>query len=118
MSVMIFHESAARGGAFQLLQPPLQRARRVLLRRAGPCVVHAHIARGPGDLARYQQAGLHIDVGRSEEHTSELQSPCNLVCRLLLEKKKESYILPIQSDSARMLHELSNLSLLARRIGR
>src|SRR3989454_9128057 len=28
-------------------------------------------------------------VGRSEEHTSELQSPCNLVCRLLLEKKKK-----------------------------
>src|SRR2546426_7916395 len=28
------------------------------------------------------------DDGRSEEHTSELQSPCNLVCRLLLEKKK------------------------------
>src|SRR5205807_7293404 len=27
-------------------------------------------------------------VRRSEEHTSELQSPCNLVCRLLLEKKK------------------------------
>src|SRR2546426_7353579 len=27
-------------------------------------------------------------VTRSEEHTSELQSPCNLVCRLLLEKKK------------------------------
>src|SRR2546426_56945 len=29
--------------------------------------------------------------GRSEEHTSELQSPCNLVCRLLLEKKKKDY---------------------------
>src|SRR5256885_11634510 len=29
------------------------------------------------------------EVGRSEEHTSELQSPCNLVCRLLLEKKKK-----------------------------
>src|SRR5256885_12791666 len=28
--------------------------------------------------------------GRSEEHTSELQSPCNLVCRLLLEKKKHT----------------------------
>src|SRR2546426_5039680 len=28
--------------------------------------------------------------GRSEEHTSELQSPCNLVCRLLLEKKKNT----------------------------
>src|SRR5256885_10492582 len=29
---------------------------------------------------------------RSEEHTSELQSPCNLVCRLLLEKKKYSRV--------------------------
>src|SRR5256885_3940410 len=29
-----------------------------------------------------------VGPGRSEEHTSELQSPCNLVCRLLLEKKK------------------------------
>src|ERR1039457_7662863 len=33
--------------------------------------------------------------GRSEEHTSELQSPCNLVCRLLLEKKKNK----INSDT-------------------
>src|SRR5256885_3852684 len=31
---------------------------------------------------------------RSEEHTSELQSPCNLVCRLLLEKKKKQATLP------------------------
>src|SRR5256885_17078244 len=31
---------------------------------------------------------------RSEEHTSELQSPCNLVCRLLLEKKKKQTVLP------------------------
>src|SRR2546426_5766172 len=39
---------------------------------------------GAGAVAfRYLQA-------RSEEHTSELQSPCNLVCRLLLEKKKET----------------------------
>src|SRR2546426_6784147 len=30
-----------------------------------------------------------VYVFRSEEHTSELQSPCNLVCRLLLEKKKQ-----------------------------
>src|SRR5256885_11089227 len=35
--------------------------------------------------ARY---GLPVLFHRSEEHTSELQSPCNLVCRLLLEKKK------------------------------
>src|SRR5256885_11800038 len=37
---------------------------------------------------------------RSEEHTSELQSPCNLVCRLLLEKKKKHIIsLNITTDS-------------------
>src|SRR2546426_7780959 len=30
----------------------------------------------------------NVTASRSEEHTSELQSPCNLVCRLLLEKKK------------------------------
>src|SRR5256885_11908560 len=32
--------------------------------------------------------GAPVNLLRSEEHTSELQSPCNLVCRLLLEKKK------------------------------
>src|SRR5256885_11123770 len=36
----------------------------------------------PGD-------GAGVRPERSEEHTSELQSPCNLVCRLLLEKKKQ-----------------------------
>src|SRR3989454_7723003 len=35
------------------------------------------------------EAGRPAPGGRSEEHTSELQSPCNLVCRLLLEKKKK-----------------------------
>src|SRR5256885_8179260 len=35
-------------------------------------------------------AGCGAGGVRSEEHTSELQSPCNLVCRLLLEKKKIS----------------------------
>src|SRR2546426_4146107 len=38
---------------------------------------------------------------RSEEHTSELQSPCNLVCRLLLEKKKNAHILVAPSSSNR-----------------
>src|SRR5256885_8751282 len=36
---------------------------------------------------------------RSEEHTSELQSPCNLVCRLLLEKKKSGLLLHIDNSS-------------------
>src|SRR5256885_7189288 len=58
---------------------------------------HAHLTRPWG---RTRQPGLSrkpfcfgkvfhvITWKRSEEHTSELQSPCNLVCRLLLEKKK------------------------------
>src|SRR2546426_7816357 len=39
---------------------------------------------------------LHL---RSEEHTSELQSPCNLVCRLLLEKKKKTLFNAVASIS-------------------
>src|ERR1022692_3788707 len=47
--------------------------------------------RGLLALARHHQGGRLVQVRgqgliRSEEHTSELQSPCNLVCRLLLEK--------------------------------
>src|SRR5258708_9990875 len=52
----------------------------------------ARSARRPssaGDLARPRQ-------GRSEEHTSELQSPDHLVCRLLLEKKKNTSCHPTQ----------------------
>src|SRR5256885_13028697 len=47
--------------------------------RLGAKVRHAPL----GEAAEFDH------VGRSEEHTSELQSPCNLVCRLLLEKKKK-----------------------------
>src|SRR5256885_8009787 len=39
--------------------------------------------------ARERERRGHLN-NRSEEHTSELQSPCNLVCRLLLEKKKNA----------------------------
>src|SRR5256885_10411782 len=41
------------------------------------------------DTSRWLMPDLGSDSLRSEEHTSELQSPCNLVCRLLLEKKKK-----------------------------
>src|SRR5256885_4646058 len=37
-----------------------------------------------------QSLEVFLHLSRSEEHTSELQSPCNLVCRLLLEKKKKT----------------------------
>src|SRR5256885_7505041 len=46
--------------------------------------VHAQLWLGHGSVAYVKE--------RSEEHTSELQSPCNLVCRLLLEKKKKNYL--------------------------
>src|SRR2546426_6480482 len=44
----------------------------------------------------HQLGRARLLLPRSEEHTSELQSPCNLVCRLLLEKKKQpgTYLLP------------------------
>src|SRR2546426_1969406 len=50
--------------------------------------------RAHGQLLHPDRRTLDHDGGadreRSEEHTSELQSPCNLVCRLLLEKKKKN----------------------------
>src|SRR5258708_39944949 len=53
---------------------------------------HAHPREVPArDLLRPRPLGHQRigEVGRSEEHTSELQSPDHLVCRLLLEKKKK-----------------------------
>src|SRR5256885_3685578 len=41
---------------------------------------------------RHARRARHAHHPRSEEHTSELQSPCNLVCRLLLEKKKNDLL--------------------------
>src|SRR2546426_8260622 len=49
------------------------------------------LALEPGkQFTRDYLADLLWPEARSEEHTSELQSPCNLVCRLLLEKKKKT----------------------------
>src|SRR5256885_5658311 len=54
-------------------------------------------------------------IERSEEHTSELQSPCNLVCRLLLEKKNTVQLsnpgpigtLPLPASASDPVHSLS-----------
>src|SRR2546426_5071041 len=64
---------------------------------------HSHRRRPPGDRGpcsgqeALRQMGAERTpapgLPRSEEHTSELQSPCNLVCRLLLEKKKKKIII-------------------------
>src|SRR5256885_4331595 len=53
------------------------------LRRKNLAVDFSH----PSDTTLWQW--FRVGSKRSEEHTSELQSPCNLVCRLLLEKKKK-----------------------------
>src|SRR5256885_6875403 len=57
--------------------------------------VHAHATFAGERMSRWLECGST----RSEEHTSELQSPCNLVCRLLLEKKKNKrlWIRPTRS---------------------
>src|SRR3989454_1745749 len=70
-------------------------------RRAGRSALEAALNAGFGRLRPVCMTALAMIIGmlpmalglgeggRSEEHTSELQSPCNLVCRLLLEKKKK-----------------------------
>src|SRR2546426_7235167 len=66
--------AAPRGGSVSLIDPEHQR-----LGGIGDKVAHSI----------QEMTGKETRTLRSEEHTSELQSPCNLVCRLLLEKKKK-----------------------------
>src|SRR2546426_4328028 len=65
-----------------------------LFRSEGYIIVFGDIrgrfgSEGTFDMNRPPRVGPQR-IDRSEEHTSELQSPCNLVCRLLLEKKKKN----------------------------
>src|SRR5438876_7349478 len=62
------------------------------------CVIYEALSE-PGGLMRINIPSFRLpatvlddEVNRSEEHTSELQSPVHLVCRLLLEKKKKNHI--------------------------
>src|SRR5258708_14522857 len=53
-------------------------------------------------------------AGRSEEHTSELQSPDHLVCRLLLEKKKTDQLVPCRLSRLRYaVHAYRNISSIS-----
>src|SRR3989454_3579433 len=72
---------------------------RVMRRRVAALVLGLSVvACAPSQRAETPRSTLVIGLdisgsfrrNRSEEHTSELQSPCNLVCRLLLEKKKNT----------------------------
>src|SRR5256885_10614559 len=78
--------------------------------------------KGAGKLVLHYSSLDHLEQllkKRSEEHTSELQSPCNLVCRLLLEKKKQNalripllrHIRPcIRTLPSRLTHANSRIS--------
>src|SRR2546426_2481579 len=75
-------------GFHTTLAHTLDEARQALRRDPPPdCVV---VTGGLHESGAAQLLTLARDRSRSEEHTSELQSPCNLVCRLLLEKKKQA----------------------------
>src|SRR2546426_2232170 len=73
--------------------------------RLAPAVVSVNVLRrerqlpqDPFDLFFMPRSMKNKSNGRSEEHTSELQSPCNLVCRLLLEKKKKKKLILHQTN--------------------
>src|SRR5256885_12111263 len=94
---MVLERAADHGCELRALHAHGRQAR-------GQAQAGVHVAYGFGNVAARVQAhgvghalqalfgahalGLGIEAHRSEEHTSELQSPCNIVCRLLLEKKK------------------------------
>src|SRR5207253_3421375 len=67
------------------------------------CHSHCQRRESTSQIMRTPAVGLGVrqglDEGRSEEHTSELQSRGHLVCRLLLEKKKLSTLTPSQTLS-------------------
>src|SRR5256885_12925045 len=85
---------------FRSLRDPQRQAERERrLARADVPAEHDEIA--PAQAAAQHPVDRRKAGGdRSEEHTSELQSPCNLVCRLLLEKKKTQ----VTASHQRMLH--------------
>src|SRR5256885_6995504 len=70
-----------RGGESRRRRQPQAQASRAAQARVNTSV--PFVPPKPNELERATRI-------RSEEHTSELQSPCNLVCRLLLEKKKKT----------------------------
>src|SRR2546426_7911784 len=77
-------------------------------------IICCHLAMAGGTMAGgwriIKTMGQRITkLTRSEEHTSELQSPCNLVCRLLLEKKKGIILL---MTSTQILPLVGRLTLL------
>src|SRR6266446_10322134 len=71
------------------------------------------ISRASTTFCWFPPESAEAGVERSEEHTSELQSPCNLVCRLLLEKKKKRR--PIDNKRGNQEFRTDVAGVLARR---
>src|SRR5437764_3102403 len=66
---------------------------------------HGHVEPGQAKRLRVDAGEAELELlgpPRSEEHTSELQSPMYLVCRLLLEKKKQESMRALQTTSLRL----------------
>src|SRR3989440_1837543 len=70
-----------------------------------PLIILGGDRHGEGLSGRHGRGGL--TVARSEEHTSELQSRSDLVCRLLLEKKKKKIEILMLSDNSMIRHPYS-----------
>src|SRR2546430_8995867 len=70
---------------------------------------HSKAQRRDLNIGSGKPHAVHLVETRSEEHTSELQSQSNLVCRLLLEKKKKNItqIQPLKTDTALYHYTLS-----------
>src|SRR5256885_13144397 len=77
--------------------------------RSPPDCTSARVTVRASSSSKDKSFETSLGEARSEEHTSELQSPCNLVCRLLLEKKKKPFHQPYQ------LHLHNNTTTLRRR---
>src|SRR5256885_11954545 len=81
-----------------------------LFRSPGPQWYRLQRAVEPTDLALVIETPYATVPSRSEEHTSELQSPCNLVCRLLLEKKKNRFSPSLTTPQSSSQHCMNHMS--------
>src|SRR3989454_9202071 len=88
-TVAICAQTGERPHRAYTLAPPLLPSKGRTHIRMPPDITPAAATDLP-DILELLAASKLPRAGRSEEHTSELQSPCNLVCRLLLEKKKKT----------------------------
>src|SRR2546430_13355501 len=80
------------------------------LHDALPILIEGRVESGPDDLRRPRPRGAN--GSRSEEHTSELQSQSNLVCRLLLEKKNKQEQSASKSTRQKSIHLVISYTVL------